>query len=36
MIVLVLRFMLVRVVLPTSIAALLGLSMISMETQADD
>lgn len=36
LIVLVLRFMLVRVVLPTSIAALFGLSMISMETQADD
>lgn len=35
-IVLVLRFMLVRVVLPTSIAALFGLSMLSMESQADD
>jgi methyl-accepting chemotaxis protein len=35
-IILVLRFMLVRIVLPTSIAALLGLSMISMESQADD
>ena len=35
-IILVLRFMLVRIVLPTSIAALFGLSMISMETQADD
>ena len=35
-IIFVLRFMLVRIVLPTSIAALLGLSMISMESQADD
>ena len=35
-IVLVLRFMLIRVVLPTSIAALFGLSMITMESQADD
>lgn len=35
-IVLVLRYMLVRIVLPTSIAALLGLSMLSMESQADD
>ena len=35
-IILVLRFMLVRIVLPSSIAALFGLSMISMETQADD
>jgi methyl-accepting chemotaxis protein len=34
--VLVLRFMLVRIVLPTSIAALLGLSMLSMDSQADD
>ena len=33
---LVLRYMLVRIVLPTSIAALLGLTLVSMESQADD
>jgi methyl-accepting chemotaxis protein len=35
-ILILLRYMLVRIALPTSVAALLGLSMISMESQADD
>ena len=34
-ILLLLRFMLIRIVLPSSIAALLGLSLVAAETQAD-
>lgn len=36
LILLLMRFMLINIVLPSSLAALLGLSLMSMESQADD